>query len=212
MSDIYAIVYDMQTANKAATAIWRRIRAKHPGWVFTPKEFASLGKRAAIDQALSRLQRAGKIRRLSRGIYEYPKIHPRIGALSPAPEAVAKAMAARTGSRIAISGSTALNLLGLSTQVPVQNLFLTEGPSKVVRIGNQTVTLKHAAPSKLLGAGTEAATIFQAVRSYGQKRANEIPAKFLAERIPEKVKAEVRRLMPLAPSWQQPVLQEIAGR
>lgn len=201
----------MLKANKTSKAIWRRIRAKRPGWVFTPREFVRLGTRATIDQTLSRLKRAGKIRRLARGIYEYPRIHPKIGILAPSPEAVAKAMAARTGSRILVSGQSALNLLGLSTQVPVQNFFLTEGPSKVVRIGSQTVTLKHAAPSKLLGAGTEAGTLLQAIRSYGQKRAGEIPVKLLAERIPAEVKSEVRRLAPLAPSWSQPVLQEIAG-
>ncbi len=81
-------------------AILKRIRAKHRGSVFTPRQFAHLGTRAAVDQALSRLQRSGQIRRLTRGVYEFPKIHPRIGVLSPSPEAVAKAMAERTGSRI----------------------------------------------------------------------------------------------------------------
>jgi predicted transcriptional regulator of viral defense system len=198
-------------SKKSSRFIWGRIKAKHRGWVFTPREFAALGSRTAIDQALSRLQRAGKIRRLARGIYEYPRVHPKIGILSPPPEAVAKAMAARTGSRILVSGPSALNLLGLSTQVPIQNLFLTEGPSKTVQIGRQTITLKHAAPSKLLGAGTEAGTILQAVRSYGQKRAGEIPVKLLAERIPAEVKSELRRLATLAPLWSQLVLQEIAG-
>jgi len=198
-------------SKKTSRSIWAKIRAKHRGWVFTPREFAAIGSRAAIDQALSRLQRAGKIRRLARGIYEYPRVHPKIGVLSPTPESVARAMAARTGSRFIVSGSSALNLLGLSTQVPIQNLFLTEGPSKTVQIGKQTVTLKHAAPSKLLGAGTRAGTILQAVRSYGHKRAREIPVKLLAERIPAEVKSELSRLAPLAPSWSQPVLQQIAG-
>ncbi len=110
-----------------------------------------------------------------------------------------------------MSGPKALNLLGLSTQVPVQNLYLTEGPSRIVQIGRQTVTLKHAAPSKLLGAGTEAGTILQAVRSYGQKHVHEIPVKLLAERIPRAVKSEVKRLAPFAPAWSQPVLHQIAG-
>ena len=74
-------------------AILKRIRAKHRGWVFTPRQFAHLGTRAAVDQALSRLQRTGQIRRLARGVYEFPKVHPKIGVLSPSPEAVAKAMA-----------------------------------------------------------------------------------------------------------------------
>src|SRR5260370_40819615 len=150
-------------------AILKRIRAKQRGAVFTPRQFAHLGTRAAVDQALSRIQRSGQIRRLSRGVYEFPKTHPQIGVLSPSPEAVAKAMAERTGSRITISGAKAANLLGLSTQVPMQNVFWTEGPSRTVRIGNQTVALKHVAPSKMIGSGTEAGRGIQTVPPPGKK-------------------------------------------
>jgi hypothetical protein len=179
--------------------------------VFTPKEFTEFGGRAAVDQALSRLQRRGQIRRLARGIYEFPRVHPRIGILAPSLEAVAKAVAARTHSRIMVSGAKALNLLGLSTQVPVQNLFLTEGPSRTVRIGNQTITLKHVAPSKMIGAGTEAGVVIQAVRSLGQKGIREIPVKALAERLPRPVKSAIKRLVPAAPAWSQPVLRQITA-
>jgi hypothetical protein len=192
-------------------AILKRIRAKHRGSVFIPRQFAHLGTRAAVDQALSRLQRTGQIRRLTRGVYEFPKIHPRIGVLSPSPEAVAKAMAERTGSRITISGAKAANLLGLSAQVPMQNVFWTEGPSRTVRIGNQTVSLKHVASSKMIGAGTEAGIVIQAVRSLGQKGVHEIPVHALARRLPRSVKRAVKRLTPTAPAWSQPVLNQITA-
>ena len=87
-------------SSNTMNAIRKKIWAKHRGWVFSAKEFAGLGPRTAVDQALSRLQRSGEIRRIARGIYEYPKVHPRIGILSPSPEAVAKAVAARTNSRV----------------------------------------------------------------------------------------------------------------
>jgi predicted transcriptional regulator of viral defense system len=192
-------------------AILKRIRAKHRGWVFTPRQFAQLGTRAAVDQALSRLQRRGRIRRLSRGIYYFPKTHPHIGVLSPSPEAVAKAAAERTGSRIMVSGAKAANLLGLSSQVPTQNLFWTEGPSRTVQIGKQTVSLKHVAPSKMIGAGTEAGIVIQAVRSFGKKGVHEIPVHTFAKRVPRSVKAAVKRLTPAAPAWSQPVLNEISA-
>jgi uncharacterized protein DUF6088 len=194
-----------------ANAILKRIRAKGRGWVFTPRQFVQLGTRAAVDQALSRLHRRGHIRRLTRGIYQFPKIHPNIGVLSPSPEAIAKAVAERTGSRIMVSGAKAANLLGLSTQVPAQNLYLTEGPSRTVRIGNQTVSLKHVASSKMIGAGTEAEIVIQAVRSLGQKRVHEIPVNELAKRLPPPVKAAVKRVAPAAPAWSQPVLNQISA-
>jgi hypothetical protein len=192
-------------------AILRKIRAKQRGWVFTPKQFTHLGTRASVDQALSRLSRSGEIRRLARGIYEFPKIHPQIGVLSPSPNAIAQAMAERTGSRITVSGAKAANMLGLSTQVPVQNLFLTEGPSRTIRIGNQTVTLKHVAPSKMIGAGTEAGIVIQAVRSLGKKGVQEIPVHTLANQLPLPVKRAVKRLAPAAPAWSQPVLNQISA-
>lgn len=192
-------------------AVLKRIRAKHRGFVFTPREFSQLGSRAAVDQALSRLQRSGQIRRLTRGVYEFPKIHPKIGLLSPSPEAVAKAMAKRTGSRITVSGAKAANLLGLSTQVPMQNVFWTEGPSRTIRIGNQTVSLKHVAPSKMIGAGTEAGIVIQAVRSLGKEGVQGIPVHSLAKRLPPPVKRAVQRLAPTAPAWSQPALNQISA-
>jgi predicted transcriptional regulator of viral defense system len=192
-------------------AILKRIRAKHRGWVFTPRQFAHLGTRAAVDQALSRLQRTGQIRRLARGVYDFPKVHPKIGVLSPSPEAVAKAMAERTGSRISVSGAKAANLLGLSTQVPMQNVFWTEGPSRTIRIGNQTVALKHVAPSKMIGAGTEAGVVIQAVRALGKEGVHEISVHSLAKQLPRPVKKAVRRLVPTAPGWSQPVLNQLSA-
>lgn len=193
------------------SAILKRIRAKHRGVVFTPKEFAHLGTRAAVDQALSRLQRSGQIRRLTRGVYEFPKIHAKIGLLSPSPEAIAKAIAKKTGSRIIVSPAKAANLLGLSTQVPMQNLFWTEGPSRTIRIGNQTVSLKHVAPSKMMGAGTEAGIVIQAVRSLGKEGIHEISLHSLAKRLPTPVKRAVQRLAPAAPAWSQPALNQISA-
>jgi hypothetical protein len=189
--------------------ILRRIRAKQRGWVFTPREFADVGPRTAVDQALSRLRQGGAIRRLTRGVYEYPRIHPRIGVLSPSVEGVAKAVAARTNSRIQVSQAKAANLLGLSTQVPAQNIFLTEGPSRTLKIGNQTIILKHTAPSKMIGAGTEAGIVIQAVRAFGPNGANEIPVMAISGKLPATVKAEIKRLLAAAPVWAQPVLNRI---
>ena len=193
-------------------AIRKRIWAKHRGWCFSAKEFASLGPRTAVDQALFRLQRSGEIRRIARGIYEYPKVHPRIGVLSPSPEAVATAVAAKTNSRIMVSGAKAANLLGLSTQVPSQNVFLTDGRSRSLRIGSQLVVLKHVAPSKMIGAGTEAGLVIQAVRSLGRQGVGEIPLESLSKKIPAAVKSEIERLVPGVPVWLQPTLTRLSAQ
>jgi Family of unknown function (DUF6088) len=197
-------------ATSTMSAILKRIGAKHRGWVFTPRQFRNLGTRAAVDQALFRLEKSGRIRRLARGIYEFPKTHPQIGILSPTPEAIAEALAERTGSRIMVSGATAANQLGLSTQVPMKNLFLTEGPSRTVRVGNQTISLKHVAPSKMIGAGSEAGTVIQAIRSFGSEGVTEIHAEALANRLSRPVKEQVKRLAINAPAWSQSILNQIS--
>jgi predicted transcriptional regulator of viral defense system len=197
----------MQT--KTTEAVRRKIWAKHRGWVFTPKEFASLGPRTSVEQALSRLQRSGKIRRLARGLYEFPKIHPRIGVLSPNPEAIANAVAAKTNSRVMVSGAKAANLLGLSTQVPSQNLFLTDGRARSIRIGNQLVVLKHVASSKLIGAGTEAGLVIQAMRSFGPNGVGKLSLESLSEKLPIELKTDIGRFASAAPAWLQPTLNRL---
>nr|QEG97822.1 hypothetical protein AgrTiKerr27_00092 [Agrobacterium tumefaciens] len=105
----------------------KRARAGGRGSVFTPSDFLDVAARAAVDQALSRLARNGKLRRLTRGLYDFPKVHPQLGALSPRPDDVAKALARETGSQVQIAGARAANALGLSTQVPAHSIYLTDG-------------------------------------------------------------------------------------
>ena len=124
--------------------ILRRIRAKQRGWVFTPKDFLDVGSRAAVDQTLSRLVKSGVIRRLDRGLFDYPKQHPVLGTLSPAADKVAQAISAKTGDRAMPSGATAANMLGLSTQVSAKPVFVTNGKSRSKSLAGRIITLKHA--------------------------------------------------------------------
>jgi hypothetical protein len=99
--------------------VMRRVKGMGRGSVFTPSDFADLGGRAATDQALSRLARTGKIRRLARGIYDYPRVSRFLGPISPARDVVARALARKTNSAVQVTGAQAANALGLSTQVPL---------------------------------------------------------------------------------------------
>ena len=96
-----------------------------------------------MDKALSRLTARGVIRRLARGLYEYPREHPELGTLSPDLEKVAKALAGKHRIRLQPAGAYAANLLGLSEQVPAKIVFLTDGPSRTVKIGRQEIHLRR---------------------------------------------------------------------
>jgi len=130
--------------NKVKNTIVKRVRSKRRGWVFSPKDFLDIGNRDAIDKVLSRLTTEGMIRRISRGIYDFPKQHKVLGALSPPPNKIARVMAAKSANKISPSGAMAANILGLSTQVPAKPAYLTNGASKVQRIGKQVIKLRHA--------------------------------------------------------------------
>ena len=125
----------------------KRARVGGRGGVFTPSDFLGIAGRAAVDQALSRLVKGGKLRRLAWGLYDFPKVHPQLGLLSPIPDDVARALARETGSQLQIAGARAANALGLSTQVPAKNIYLTDGPSRRVVLGERVVDLRHASPN-----------------------------------------------------------------
>src|SRR5258706_10045184 len=97
--------------------VLKRIYGAGVGSVLSQDDFLDLGSRAAVDKALSRLAAKGTIRRLARGLYDYPKTHPQLGVLAPDPGAVARAIAGKFATRLQPSGAYAANLLGLSTQV-----------------------------------------------------------------------------------------------
>jgi len=193
------------TAQKAL----RRIRAKRYGWVFTPKDFLDLGSRAAVDQALSRLARTGTIRRLGRGLYDYPRVRPGLGRLSPAPDAVARAAARKTDSRLQVSGARAANALGLSTQVPARLVYLTDGRSRCIQFGNQTVELRRAAPRRLVGAGKVSGTVFQALRYLGKDGVDDVVIRRLRRALSQADKHTLRRDVAYVADWMHPVVDRI---
>src|ERR1700720_4939874 len=110
--------------------VLKRAKAADAGSALTPKAFADLGNRAAVDQALNRLTKAGKIRRISRGVYDIPKTHPTLGPLSPDPDVVARAIAAQAGYRLQPTPAGAANVLGLSSQV----VYLIDGSSRKITV------------------------------------------------------------------------------
>jgi hypothetical protein len=146
-----------------------RIRGQGRGKVFTPKDFLDLGSRDAADQSLSRLVKGGEIQRLGRGLYHYPRVNERLGIpLGPDLDEIAEALARQTGSRVVPSGAVAANRLGLSTQVPAKPVYLTDGRTRQVRIGNTTFQLRHAAPKEFPVGCRTSAMVFQALRHLGQ--------------------------------------------
>ena len=181
------------------------------GSVFHPNAFLHLGRRPAIDKALSRLVAKGRIRRLARGLYEYPKVHPLLHELAPNPDVVAKALAGKLGARLQPSGAYAANLLGLSEQVPAKIVFLTDGPSKTVEIGKQQIQLKTTTPKNMQTAGRISGVVIQALRYLGKEHIDEQIIKILKQRLGPTDKKQLIEDINLAPSWIAARIRDIAG-
>ena len=183
------------------TLVFDRAKSGAPGAVCTPKTFDDIGSRAAVDQALSRLTKVGKIRRVSRGVYDVPRNHPALGPISPDPDTVAKAIADQVGYRLQPTPARAANLLGLSPQVPAQIVYLIDGSSRRIRVGNQIIHFKHAGPRPLLGAGTPAGVAIQAIRAFGPEHVTDGVIQQLRHKLPSNTKTGLRRLARHAPRW-----------
>lgn len=194
----------------APDRIVKRARGSGRGSVFTPNDFLDLAGRAAVDQALSRLVKTGKFRRLARGLYDFPKVHPKLGPLSPAPDDIAQALARETGSRVQVAGPRAANVLGLSTQVPARSSYLTDGPSRRVVIGKRIVDLRHASPKHLVAPGSAAGTVVQALRHLGPSRAADV-AHVASHRLSASDKKTLASTAVQAPAWMRPTLHAIAS-
>ena len=191
----------LSSSSSIPSAILRWIKRRGPGFVFTPGDLTRFGSRAAVDQALSRLTRAGAIRRIGRGVYDYPKQSKRLGPLTPSAESSAAALARREGVRVQVSGARAANALGLSQQVPGRTTFVTEGTPRVRKIAGQTVEFRRAVPKRLKGAGTTAGVAVEAVRHLGRAGATPEAVRRLMARLTADDRQEFLRLSADAPIW-----------
>ena len=195
-----------------AARIMKRLRSKGRGkWVCTPKDFLDLGSRAAIDQALSRLTKNGDLRRLGRGLYDLPRTS---GVLKrPAPVDIEKAVAAiarRDGVRIMPDGIVAANQLGLTNAVPAKTSYVTDGPTRDVKIGSRTIHLRHASPSLMAWTGKTSAPVAQALLWLGSKAASDTRGvTTLKHKLPDAVKRDLLHNSNGIPSWALPIVQII---
>jgi len=188
----------------------KRIRGWGSGSVFTPTMFLDLGSRAAIDKILSRFSQKGLIRRISRGLYDLPKDHPVMGKLYPSPETVAKAIADRDSTKILPSGAYATNLLGLSTQVPAKIIFLTDGASRSVRVGDQTITLRRTTPKNMATAGRISGLVIQALKYIGKNHVDSSIVQILKETLSKTDKGQLLKDLIFALSWIGEIIRKIA--
>jgi len=204
----------MKTARKQPQSIDSKILAaihgQGRGSVFVPADFLDMGSREAVDIVLHRLTRKGVIRRLARGVYDFPKKHQTLGLLSPSADAVARALAGRDHTRLQPAGAYAANVLGLSEQVPAKVVFLTDGPSRTVKIGSATIQLRRTTARNMAAAGRLSGLLIQALRELGKDHVTPERREHLKRKLPADKRRELLKDLRLAPAWMHPIFRELA--
>jgi len=146
-----------------------RISSQGYGWTFSAKDFINLGSREAIDIGLHRIEKKKIIRRVIRGIYDYPKKGKLTGGLiSPDPFTVAQTIARRNNWKIIPNGETALNVLGLSTQMPVAFIFFSNGQNRSYQLGKFEIIFKHKIAKDFFKTSDIEDLIIQSIKTLGK--------------------------------------------
>jgi len=197
----YTIISDMKNSENTTQLIRQQINTIPLGKPFTTATFLALGKRTAIDKAISRLVKAGEITRVSRGIFVRPEQSRYLGAVLPNPTEIAKLVAETTGSIIQVHGAAAINRLSLSTQVPTQLIYYTTGPSRQLHFGKLRITLKHTSPRKLALADRAAGLAFTALWYLGKQHVTQKVIQTIQKRLPPEEFEALVAATPLMPGW-----------
>ena len=169
------------------------------GTPLVAKELLHLGKRAAVDQALSRLVQRGALMRAGRGIYVQP-VASRFGSRAPSTSKLVEGVARHRGETIVSHGAAAANVLGLTTQVPVRAIFLCSGPNRRLTLGAQTVELRHAPKWQLILPGRAAGDVVRALAWLGPERAGDALGTLRAKLSPTEMQ-ELASARARLPAW-----------
>jgi hypothetical protein len=199
-------------AQEQAVQILARIYGNGRGKAFTPKDFLDLASHETARKALGRLAEEGTIRRLMRGVYDYPAFSTFLNApAGPDPDAIARAIARAHGWTILPGGETALNLLGLSTQVPAQWQYFSDGPSKTYEWAGGTLIFKHRANKETTILSPKTALLVQALKTLGQDRIDDSVMETLRAKFDKTERVRAVREARYATSWVYEIVKRLAG-
>jgi len=193
-----------------------RIYGMGRGWSFSRKDFSLLGSADSIDKALSRLAVKGTIRRLTRGLYDYPRYSKWLKTdLGPDMDQVAHALARKFGWKIQVTGNAALNIIGISTQVPARYVYLSDGPSRSYVIQGNELTFRKSRFTHLNLKHPQSALLVQAIGALGQASLTRdhllTMARYLNPQapLPDKQRMAIARDTQYVTSWIQEVITEV---
>jgi hypothetical protein len=183
------------------------LKAKR-GVLLFPEDFTQFGSSEAVRLALHRLEKQEIIKRVAQGIYTRPIISKYVGEVLPSAEIVAKGIAKRDRIRIVPTGAYALNALGLSTQIPMKLVFLTDGAQREIKIGKQAIKFKKTTPKNLLAKGEISSLVLQALREIGIDKITLGEEEKIIALLKKEKPSNLEHDIQLAPVWIKKIMQK----
>ncbi len=178
------------------------------GTLFFVEDFLRFGNAKAIAKALERLVQKGDITRVARGMYARLEVDPVIGPVMPGMESIARAIARRDKARIVPTGVMAMHLLGLSTQIPMNIIYLTDGAARKITIGHGSIVLKKSAPKNLAAIGKISSLVIQALKAIGKDNLTPEQKEIIIRKLQKEEISRLEHDMRLAPEWIRKIMRE----
>jgi hypothetical protein len=178
------------------------------GSLFFTEDFIEFGSAKSIAKALERLVNQKKLSRVARGIYTQLEVSPLLGELLPTTEKIAQAISRRDMARIMPTGALALNALGLSTQVPMNVVYLTDGAARKIEIGRRKIVFKKSVPKNLAAKGKISGLVIQALKDIGKDQVTDHELNVILGHLRKEEVSDLQHDIKLAPEWIRSILRK----
>jgi len=188
--------------------ILTKIKKAARGSLFFTEDFLSFGSAKAVSKVLERLVINNEIQRVTRGIYARLASDPYLGLLKPTTEDIAEAIRRRDKARIIPTGSLALNALGLSTQVPINVVYYTDGSARKIELGNQRIVFKKTSPKNLSAIGKISSLVILALKEIGQGNVTEEELKIILSHLKKEDPYRLEHDIKIAPEWIRKIMRQ----
>ncbi|MDR1553823.1 MAG: type IV toxin-antitoxin system AbiEi family antitoxin domain-containing protein [Prevotellaceae bacterium] len=189
--------------------IFERMKKAKRGVVFFTVDFTSYGSSKTCNKALERLAKQGKIMRIGRGIYTIPRKSRFFGHVTPSIETIAQGIARRDKARIIPTGLFSENLLGLSTQVPMKIVYLTDGAPRELMIGDIPLVFKKTSPKNLSAYGKISGLVIQALKSITKDKVTEDDIEKVINHLKNENPQYLVHDIKLAPEWIREIMRKV---
>ena len=188
--------------------ILKKIKKAKRGSLFYTQDFLSFGSYKTVSKALERLVNQKQISRVARGIFAILEEDKILGEILPTTEQIAESIRKRDKARIIPTGVLAMNALGLSTQIPLNLVYLTDGSARTIQVGNRKIVFKKTVPKNLSAIGKISGLAIQALKEMSKDKVTENDIAIILEHLKNEEPYRLEHDIKLAPEWIRVIMRK----